>query len=189
MNVTYICTKNNSILNFVKGQKFTVEQNSPEEEFFRKSTEYFDVVYDEGDIWKVGDFVSLSGGFTNLTHPSKNGSFNRGQTLVAIPAQIKEIRRIDNSHNSMMMFATADGTIYSAKSISLVKEISSNIPGHHYPCVKPLPMYWFINSKGTVHYAIIGKDEEADSWRKVSGNYFNTKEAARDYRENCFQKK
>ena len=189
MKVTYICTKNNTVLNFVKGQKFTVEQNSPEEEFFKKSTEYFDIVYDESDLWKVGDFVSLSGRFTNLTHPNKNGRFGRGQTLTNIPAQIKEIHKTDNSHNSTMKFVCVDGTVYSGTSICIVKKISNNLSGSNYSYMKPLPMYWFINSKGTVHYAIIGKDEEADSWRKVSGNYFNTKEAASNYRENRFQKK
>lgn len=189
MKVTYICTKNNNVLNFVKGQKFTVEKNSPEDEFFKKSTEYFDIVYDEADLWQVGDFVSLSGRFTNLTHSGKNGRFNRGQTLVNVPAQIKEIHKTDNSHNSTMKFVGIDGTVYSGTSICIVKEIGNNLSGRNYSCMKPLPVYWFINSKGTVHYAIAGKDEEADSWRKVSNNYFTTKEDANNYREMRFQKK
>lgn len=42
----------------------------------------------------------------------------------------------------------------------------------------PVSVYYFIDSKGTVHSDIAGKDISADKFRKISGNFFDTKEDA-----------
>jgi hypothetical protein len=42
--------------------------------------------------------------------------------------------------------------------------------------------YWFFNSKGQICLIYVGKDKDADKFRKASNNYFVSKEAAQNYR-------
>ena len=48
--------------------------------------------------------------------------------------------------------------------------------------------YWFINSEGRVNEVEL-KNDERDVWRKMTGNFFNTKEEARAYVNNVWKTK
>ena len=48
--------------------------------------------------------------------------------------------------------------------------------------------YWFINSEGRVNEVEL-KNDERDVWRKMTGNFFNTKEEAKAYVDNIWKNK
>ena len=48
--------------------------------------------------------------------------------------------------------------------------------------------YWFINSEGRVNEVEL-KNDERDVWRKMTGNFFNTKEEAKAYVDNVWKNK
>lgn len=48
--------------------------------------------------------------------------------------------------------------------------------------------YWFINSEGRINEVEL-KNDEKDVWRKMTGNFFNTKEEAKVYVNNVWKKK
>ena len=48
--------------------------------------------------------------------------------------------------------------------------------------------YWFINSEGRVNEVEM-KNDERDVWRKMTGNFFNTKEEAKAYVDNVWKNK
>ncbi len=41
--------------------------------------------------------------------------------------------------------------------------------------------YYFVNSKGEIHEALVGKDKRADTFRKSIGNYHENKDKANTY--------
>ena len=48
--------------------------------------------------------------------------------------------------------------------------------------------YWFINSEGRINEVEL-KNDEKDVWRKMTGNFFNTKEEAKVYVNNVWKNK
>ena len=48
--------------------------------------------------------------------------------------------------------------------------------------------YWFINSEGRINEVEL-KNDEKDVWRKMTGNFFNTKEEAKAYVDNVWKNK
>lgn len=48
--------------------------------------------------------------------------------------------------------------------------------------------YWFINSEGRINEVEL-KNDEKDVWRKMTGNFFNTKEEAKVYVDNVWKNK
>ena len=48
--------------------------------------------------------------------------------------------------------------------------------------------YWFINSEGRINEVEL-KNDEKDVWRKMTGNFFNTKEEAKAYVNNVWMNK
>ena len=48
--------------------------------------------------------------------------------------------------------------------------------------------YWFINSEGRINEVEL-KNDEKDVWRKMTGNFFNTKEEAKAYVNNVWLNK
>lgn len=48
--------------------------------------------------------------------------------------------------------------------------------------------YWFINSEGRVNEVEL-KNDKRDVWRKMTGNFFNTKEEAKAYVDNIWKNK
>lgn len=48
--------------------------------------------------------------------------------------------------------------------------------------------YWFINSEGRINEVEL-KNDEKDVWRKMTGNFFNTKEEAKVYVDNIWKNK
>ena len=48
--------------------------------------------------------------------------------------------------------------------------------------------YWFINSEGRICEVEL-KNDERDVWRKMTGNFFNTKEEAKAYVDNVWKNK
>ena len=48
--------------------------------------------------------------------------------------------------------------------------------------------YWFINSEGRISEVEL-KNDEKDVWRKMTGNFFNTKEEAKAYVNNVWKTK
>lgn len=59
---------------------------------------------------------------------------------------------------------------YNSKKITL-KGISERF-------LAKVEVYYFLSSKGDVQYDIVGKNKEADIWRKYNNNFFLTKEEA-----------
>lgn len=48
--------------------------------------------------------------------------------------------------------------------------------------------YWFVNSEGRINEVEL-KNDEKDVWRKMTGNFFNTKEEAKVYVNNVWKNK
>lgn len=48
--------------------------------------------------------------------------------------------------------------------------------------------YWFVNSEGRINEVEL-KNDEKDVWRKMTGNFFNTKEEAKVYVDNIWKNK
>lgn len=48
--------------------------------------------------------------------------------------------------------------------------------------LEKVEMYYFLSSKGIVQSAVTDKDEEADRWRKLTNNFFLTKQEAKNER-------
>ena len=48
--------------------------------------------------------------------------------------------------------------------------------------------YWFVNSEGRINEVEL-KNDEKDVWRKMTGNFFNTKEEAKAYVNNVWMNK
>lgn len=48
--------------------------------------------------------------------------------------------------------------------------------------------YWFVNSEGRINEIEL-KNDEKDVWRKMTGNFFNTKEEAKAYVDNVWKNK
>ena len=48
--------------------------------------------------------------------------------------------------------------------------------------------YWFINSEGRINEVEL-KNDEKDVWRKMTGNFFSTKEEAKAYVDNVWKNK
>lgn len=44
-------------------------------------------------------------------------------------------------------------------------------------------LYYFLSSKGIIQQDYTYRDEEAEKWRKAIGNFFETKEACKEYKE------
>lgn len=176
----YICTKDVPLLGMAKGRQYEINSDSPEASVFASMKDCFQEQVPDDEKWKVGDMVSLTGRFVNLTHSGKN-HYGSGQMLTDEVAKINEIHpSVDGAHANIM-FLTSGGTMY----------ISENCPIRRSECIgdktrssqkiKMVDNYWFINSRGVICNAIAGKDKDADRWRKLSGNYHKTNNECREY--------
>ena len=66
---------------------------------------------------------------------------------------------------------------------------NKEISGVEYHRLKPVTLYYFINSAGKISSSYIGKDPAADSWRALANNLFYTKDEAVKYRDSILKKK
>lgn len=48
--------------------------------------------------------------------------------------------------------------------------------------IEAVETYWFFNSKGQICLTYVGRDKEADSYRKITNNWYRTKADAQEYR-------
>ena len=184
--ITYICVNGIPALNIEAGRKFVVEAGSNQSNFFSKMPEFFIMYIDEKDRWHIGDWVNISGKFTNLTHPSKNG-FGY-QYIKNVNAQITAMKT--HAHDTMcnVHFTAEDGTVYELLNMSMsVENTKSSNPREKQNIVKA-DDYWFINSRGQICHTFTNKDKDADSWRRISGNCFTSKDEANAYKDKIVTK-
>ena len=187
-NKIYICTKDVPSLGMVKGRRYEIAENSPEIAVFASMNDCFREEIPEDEKWQIGTVVSLSGRFTNMTHPGKN-HYGSGQMLKDVVARIVEIHQV-GVYNANIKFRTDGGIEYIAENCPIRKSICVGTKGSlSSQKINELPTYWFINSRGVICTAVAGKDEDADRWRKLTDNYFDTKEACSNYYQYIINKK
>ena len=176
----YICTKDVPSLGMIKGRKYEIAENSPEVAVFSSMNDCFKEEIPEGEKWQVGTAVKLTGRFANMTHPGKN-HYGSGEMLNGVVARIIEIHQLGGDQANIM-FRTDGGIIYCSQNCKIRKSLCAGDPkSRSSQKIVELEYYWFINSRGVVCSAIVGKDEYADRWRKISNNYYKTNEECKDY--------
>lgn len=179
-NKIYICTKDVPSLGMVKGRKYEIAENSPEIAVFASMNDCFKEEIPEDEKWQVGTVVKLTGRFANMTHPGKN-HYGSGEMLNGIIARIIEIHQT-GGEQANIMFRTDGGIVYCSQGCKIRKSLCTGDPkSKSSQKIVELPIYWFINSRGKICSAVVGKDEEADRWRLLSGNYHHTQNACNDY--------
>ena len=176
----YICTKDVPSLGMIKGRRYEIEENSPEIAVFSSMCNCFREEIPEDEKWQVGTAVKLTGRFANMTHSGKN-RYGSGEMLNSVVARIIEIHPTGGDQANIM-FRTDGGIVYCSQNCKIRKSLCTGDPkSKSSQKIVELDCYWFINSRGKICSAVIGKDEEADRWRLLSGNYHKTQEACRDY--------
>lgn len=175
-NITYVCKKNFPTLNLVTGQKFVVKSNTEQAAFFDRMPEYFTKMLSDTDCWHIGDAIVYSGRATNMTHPGRNrNTLGRGEYIKNVLGHIDALHiHPNNPEMCNLRFKTLGGIEYNVENISIIIEECVSDNTRLKPNIVKAEEYWFINSEGTICRAMAGKDENADNWRKVSGNYFAT---------------
>lgn len=165
--ITFVCIKSVPTLGMLKGMRYEVDCGSADANFLTSMKDYFVEEIPESEKWKVGHTVRLSGRFINLTHPSKNRYCGRGENIKDIFAKVVDIEdKPDNDYYVNITFSTEGGTRYLAENCPIRK---SDCPG-----ITEVEIYWFINSRGVICSAIPGRDVNADNWRRITHNYFNS---------------
>ena len=181
-NKIYICTKDVQSLGMIKGRRYEIAENSPEIAVFASMNDCFKEEIPEDEKWQVGTIVKLTGRFANMTHPGKN-HYGSGEMLNGVIARIIEIHQTGGEQGNIM-FRTGGGIVYCSQDCKIRKSLCTGDPkSKSSQKIVELTTYWFINSRGVVCDAIAGKDAEADRWRKIANNYFDTKEDCL----NCYQ--
>lgn len=182
-NKIYICTKDVPSLGMIKGRRYEIAENSPDLAVFASMTDCFKEEIPEDEKWQVGTVVKLTGRFTNMTHSGKN-HYGSGEMLNGVIARIIEIHQT-GGEQANIMFRTDGGIVYCSQGCKIRKSLCTGDPkSKSSQKIVELPTYWFINSRGVICTAIAGKDTEADRWRKIANNYFDTKEDCL----NCYQR-
>ena len=184
-NITFICQKNLPAFNIVVGQKFIAEAGTEQANFFAKLTpEYFTKMIADADCWHVGNTIVYTGRAENLTHTSRN-RYGRGEKITDAVGRITCINiHKNNPEMCNIRFRTLGGIEYNAENVPVVMEDCANSPKNsETPKIVLAEEYWFIDSKGNIQRALANKDVNADSWRRLTHNYFNTHEEVAKHKD------
>lgn len=99
-------------------------------------------------------------------------------------------KRFDNT--IFKILEIKDQTVYKEGSVYNIYRYVIKLKNKEYTLneseIIKINKYWFVNSEGRINEVEL-KNDEKDVWRKMTGNFFNTKEEAKVYVDNIWKNK